>query len=189
MNPFSQYTDSQLVKSALEGQEDAFKEIYERYYKMAFRLSYRLLSHKEAAEDVTQEVFIKMARSLVQFREDASFKTWVTKIVVNSTRDYWRSHKNQHQSLNELDEERTEDLRSRSVDLSLQIRDLLTCLPEKTKEVLILVEVEGLSHAEAAKVVGCREITVSWHIHKAKKVILNYHGMTAVEVEWNTKIS
>ncbi len=165
-------SDLELVRLAREGDGFALECLFERHYPTAYRVAYRWCGSRQDAEDVAQETFIKVVRGLRTYRENSSFTTWLYRIVVNTA----------------MDLHRRSNARSRlAEDVGLQGKPEATAaadppdrdaerawsavgaLPEKQRTALLLVFGEGLSHREAAAVLGCPEVTVSWRIHQARK--------------------
>src|SRR2546426_24744 len=79
----SQDSDGELVARYLRGDGSAFDELVLRHRLAVYRLAYRLLGNHEEADDVSQEAFLRAYRALPGFRGDASFRTWITRIVIN----------------------------------------------------------------------------------------------------------
>jgi len=127
---------------------------------------------KQDAEDITQEVFITLARKLNCFGHRSSFKTWLFRITINAATDFLRKR-----NRNRLYETPITDWESTGNPVpspeeameSRLIYEEIDKLPAKQKATLILVLSEGLSHREASKVLNCSETTISWRIHRARK--------------------
>src|SRR2546427_6622618 len=81
--PDRQDDDERLVAQFLQGDESAFDGLVTRHRQGVYRLAYRLLGNHEEADDVSQEAFLRAYRALPGFRGDASFRTWITRIVIN----------------------------------------------------------------------------------------------------------
>ena len=85
-------TDEQLVKLVLAGETDLFALLYERYYWRAFRTAYGMTGDHGAAEDLTQEIFMRAYQRLKDFRAEAAFSTWFYRLAVNHSLNYRRKH-------------------------------------------------------------------------------------------------
>src|ERR687897_13818 len=84
--------DSDLITRAAGGDAVAFQAIVERHRSMVYRVAYQFAGNHHDAEDITQEVFIKVYRSLDRFRQDAQLTSWMYRIIMNACIDYRRRH-------------------------------------------------------------------------------------------------
>jgi RNA polymerase sigma-70 factor (ECF subfamily) len=167
-------SDRELVRLAREGDSSALERLFERHYRTAYRVAYRWCGTPQDAEDVAQEAFIKVARGLSSLRESSSFTTWLYRIVVNTATDLHRRSAARIRLAEEAGRRSTTEAQAAaaapSVDCdSDRAWDAVGALPQKQRTALLLVFGEGLSHREAAAVMGCPEVTVSWRIHQARK--------------------
>jgi RNA polymerase sigma-70 factor, ECF subfamily len=87
-------TDSQLINAYLKGKKDALDILINRYLKLVYTFIFRLVGNAADAEDITQEVFVKVWRNLKQFDQQKSFKPWIFRIAKNACVDFWRRRKN-----------------------------------------------------------------------------------------------
>lgn len=164
--------DTRLIDLARAGNAKAFHDLLDRHYMTIYRMAFRFCGSQHDAEDVTQMACIKIADHLKDFKGQSAFTTWLYTLVLNTSRDWQRSQK-RHQS-GHVGLDATEDLNSgeQSPEQALSTRqqlDRVQALPEAEREALLLVFGEGLSHKQAAEVLGCAESTVSWRIHEARK--------------------
>jgi RNA polymerase sigma factor (sigma-70 family) len=162
--------DEALIRGAQAGEARAFEQLLERHYDTLFRFAYKWCGNRADAEDITQQACIKLSRSLGQFRFESAFSSWLYKVVINCARDWARSQ-NRHSSQSL---EMVEELASETVSVERQVYlwqllHQLDVLPEGIKETLLLVHAEGLTHGEAARVLGVKESTVSWRLHEFRK--------------------
>lgn len=166
-------SDKELALRAQGGSPLAFETLANRHYEMVLRTAYKWQGTKEDAEDITQDVFIKAARGIKNFRGDANIKTWLYTITVNTVKDYRKKYaiKKGREAiyLDEMDYA-AEEVKDNN---PLSAEDLFTIikneLPPKYGDALLLVHSEGLSHKEASVILKCAETTVSWRIYKAKE--------------------
>lgn len=171
MNPSEQATDeAQLVAEAASGCADAFSELFKRYYPMIHAFAYRLSLCPAEAADIAQDTFIQAARSLGGFRREASFKNWLYTIAANKGRDRHRGRVRQERLSQDW-----QALHHQEAGMAVEsagamaVRGALATLGLDLREAVTLVYYEGLSHAEAARILGCAETTVSWRIFRAKQ--------------------
>ena len=166
------YTDAELVGLAQSGHENAFENLVKRYYRAVYGLAFKYCRIKEDAEDITQEVFIILARKLNSFRHRSSFKTWLFRITINASTDFLRKRSRNRSFETPITNWESTGNPVPSPEEAMESRLIykeIDKLPEKQKAALILVLSEGLSHKEASKVLNCSETTISWRIHRARK--------------------
>jgi RNA polymerase sigma-70 factor (ECF subfamily) len=164
------HDDTALITLALRGEALAFEELLGRYYSMAHALAFQWTGNAQHAEDLTQEICLKLARKLGSFKAQSSFKTWFYRMSINYAKDYLKKIKReQHRTESASDtEELGTDVQTPEKDSS-DILGLIHKLPAKIAQALLLVYVQELSHAEAGKIMQCAGSTVSWHVHQGKK--------------------
>jgi len=170
--------DIELVNRALAGNALAFEHLVKRHYQNVFRLSYKWCGVREDAEEIVQEVFVKLARKLKSFGQKSAFKTWLYRITINTAKDFIRKAavKRGYESAYAIEQGAENPGPSpRTLDAERLYR-ALSKLPEKQKDAVLLVLGEGFSHKEAARTLGCPEATVSWRIFQARKKLLKYLG-------------
>ena len=181
-----QYDEAELVAKAVGGNRPAFEALCRNNYMLVYRVSYKYSGLKEDAEDITQEVFGKLGSAITSFKGDSSFKTWLFRITANAAKDYLRKHKNrlkQDAYDESLDLPNSDDSQEDAL-FKKQVFKALSNLPEKLREAMVLVYSEGLSHADAAKICGCSESTVSWRVHEARKMLLNIKEKIKLLLSW-----
>ena len=166
------YTDAELVGLAQSGHENAFENLVRRYYRAVYGLAFKYSRIKEDAEDITQEVFVILARKLYSFKHRSSFKTWLFRITINAATDFLRKRSRNRSCETPITNGEymgNPDPSPEEVMESRLIYEEIDKLPDKQKTALILVFSEGLSHKEASKALNCSETTISWRIHRARK--------------------
>ena len=164
--------DSELVQLALSGDASAFGHLFNRHYSSVYRLAYKWCGVREDAEDIVQEVFVKLAAKLKLFGQKSAFKTWLYRITINTAKDFIRKHATKRGYETAFALEQGTDNPGSPPEEKLAAQQLyraLDRLPEKQKAAVLLVLGEGMSHNEAARVLDCREATVSWRIFQARK--------------------
>lgn len=158
-----------LIRHAQGGDIASFSELLDLHYDTIYRFAWKWCGHRANAEDIAQQACIKLAASLAQFRFQAAFTSWLYQLVVSCARDWQRAQqRHDHDALPDseptADATRTED----SIYLA-QLLKQLDELGEGMKETALLVHAEGLSHAEAGRILGVSESTISWRIHAIRK--------------------
>jgi len=152
--------DEELVRAAQGGELEAFTSLYERYLPVVYN-RVRYMIPEEDIEDVTQEVFIAVIKSLKSFRYEARFSTWLRTLVNRQVADYYRRRNPKKDWMNELpdyDPERDSGLREMSeveeVDEMIILRQALRELPEHYREVIMLRFADGMQFGEIAQLQG-----------------------------------
>lgn len=177
-------SDASLVARSLEGDLPSFEQLVVRYQNKILGYSARMLSDREEAEDVAQEVFIKAYRSLDSFRGESSFSTWIYRIATNLCIDRLRAKKRRPQSAYSLDEpfDKEEDKGGRDVpdfsgeptrvvereELRRRVREVVAEMPEKLRSVVIMCDMQGMAYEDIAKVLGCPIGTVKSRLFHAR---------------------
>ena len=174
--------DKKLVEQAAAGNARALECLVERHYDAAFRLAYRWCGRREDAEDIAQEAFVKMVRNLDRFRRQASFRTWIHRIVVNTAKDHHRrqSRRRRHETaFARQGGQNNPGPSGKDAVAAVQLQAALDRLPDRQKAAVLLVLGEGFTHKEAGRILGCSETTVSWRIFQARRKIKKLWEATA----------
>ena len=176
-------TEALLIADLCEGDETALAPLIEKYKRMVYRLAMQITKNHADAEDVMQETFLKVYRSIRTFRKDAAFETWVYRIAVNEALNFVkRRERRQERAIETTAEAEFEaDLRYRAIrasdphvyaekaELRHYVTEAVNSLSLKHRTVVILHEFEGLTHAEIASILNCSEGTVRSRLHYARK--------------------
>ena len=167
----SEASDSQLVERARGGDREAFGGLVERHYAFVHRVAYRWCGRKADAEDIAQEVCIRLARAIRDYRGGGAFTTWLYAVTLNAARDHARkcARETTKTSAYGMHALIAGQISGESDDPAEALWDAVRQLPGKQRDAVTLVYGEGVSHAVAAQAMGISETTVSWHIHEAKK--------------------
>ena len=174
--------DQALVKAAQRGDTGAFEELVARHRDKIYARAYSMMRNEEEAIDLSQEAWVKGWQRLHQFQGEASFGTWMTRIVINLCLDQLRKQKRQRtESIEELDEESGGVERQMQVvtvnptaglergELRQRIDRALGLLSHEHRTVLVLHEFEELEYKEIAKVMGCSIGTVMSRLFYARR--------------------
>lgn len=162
--------DAQLVELAREGDERAIDMLVRRHQDTAFDAAYRVVRNDDLAADVAQDAFLKALRGLESFRGDASFRTWLIRIVINTARSALRKDSGRRErSLEEMGEPRGGEDPARLAVVRSEARRIaerLDALPEKQRLAVTLRVFEGLSYKEIADACGSSEgaMRVNYHM-------------------------
>lgn len=174
-----------LIRRCKDGDEEAFRMLMERHQRGVFAVAQAMVRDAEEARDIVQEAFVRVFQGLGGFKGDASFKTWLQRIVRNLCIDRLRARKSREQALGEVEtvaegEDAVEaglvasrwgsQPQDRLLDRELgeAIHAAVARLPEKHREILVLREVEGMSYEELAETLGIPKGTVMSRLFHAR---------------------
>src|SRR5947208_145717 len=180
--------DQQMVKRARTGDMEAYDELVRRYQERIYATIYHMAANHEDANDLAQETFIKAYQALKSFKGDSSFFTWVYRIAVNKTINFLKQRKNKtHMSLNDLDfnaehdadlvaliSEKTPRREVNLIELQEKLNAAMQKLSEVHRLVVTLHDVQGLSHEEISKIMGCNTGTVRSRLFYARQQLQAY---------------
>jgi RNA polymerase sigma-70 factor (ECF subfamily) len=167
-----------LLERAIAGDASAFEQILVRHERRVLTLAWRLLGTIEDAQDAAQEVFLRIFKYLHRFDSSKPFEPWLVRMTVNVCRDYGQKRQRRRTMFVESDQpyERIEQRGSgsdphqelRSKEQSKMLHAALAELPEKERAAIVLRDIEGLSTAEVAEILGSSEPTVRSQICTAR---------------------
>jgi RNA polymerase sigma factor (sigma-70 family) len=180
--------DQQLVKRAQSGHLEAYDELIRRYQERIYATIYHMTANHEDANDLAQETFIKAYQALKSFKGDSSFFTWVYRIAVNKTINFLKQRKNKtHMSLNDLDfnaehdpdlvalvSDKTPRRDVNLIELQEKLNGAMLKLSEIHRLVVTLHDVQGLSHEDISKIMGCNTGTVRSRLFYARQQLQAY---------------
>ena len=171
----SQPTDADLIRRCRRGDQDAYRQLVERYESRAYWLAHQLVGNAESARDIAQEAFLRVYRNIERFDTSRNFYTWLYQIVTNLSIDHLRRSSRQKpldlEGLGGVPDGRPEPgAHSARGELRLRVERTLDRLPEKYKAVLVLRDIQGFSCLEVAEIVGCNNATARWRLHRARKM-------------------
>lgn len=157
----------------MKKEEEIFKEIYHSNYESVMRLCLGYLGgDKDKADDLTQEVFIKVWDNLNRFREESKISTWIYRITVNTCLARIRKSKRNIKT-NHIDE-LTEIQQPSAVDREEMFKSLYLCINRlsETNKAIILLELEGLPQKEIAEIIGLKHEAIRTRIHRIKNELI-----------------
>ncbi|MGI9549596.1 MAG: RNA polymerase sigma factor [Aurantibacter sp.] len=168
--------DQFYITKILNGDDTAFAVLVNRYKNMVFTLAMQMLKNREEAEEISQDTFIKIFKSLDKFKGDSKFSTWVYRIAYNSCLDRIKTYKRQYATvgIDEFTENQVKtletafDLMERS-DREKSVKECLHRLPEDDCVLITLFYYEELSLEEISKVIGIDPNNVKVKLFRARK--------------------
>jgi RNA polymerase sigma-70 factor (ECF subfamily) len=163
--------DRRLATGCATGDTKVFEEVYRRFGEPMKSVAWSHLGNASDAEDAVQETFLKIHRAATTFTGEASFSTWAYRILVNTCYDALRRRKRRVEETNLDDTPETAERTAPNVDDTKRIalRRMLDELPEQRRAVFTLFEIEGLSHAEIAAILGISEGNSKWILFATRK--------------------
>jgi RNA polymerase sigma-70 factor (ECF subfamily) len=174
--------DAELVERAVRGDREAFGLLVERHYDFVHAVAWRWSGNVSDAEDIAQDVCVRLGSAIRGFRGTSRFRTWLYTLTLNAARDHRRRQARDARNLHAYasDPAALAGAAAEEQDRQEALWAAVRALPGKQCDAVLLVYAEGLSHAAAADVLGCSEATVSWHVHEARKRLKTLLGKEAV---------
>jgi RNA polymerase sigma-70 factor, ECF subfamily len=177
--------ERRLVRKLRERDERAFRELIEQYGDRVYNLTYRMLGDRQEAEDVAQEVFITVFKSIDSFRGDSKLSTWLYRVTANHcknrikylARRYDRSKAEYDDGIDRdrataaytaPNPSRKPDEQMEGMELELQLQGAIADLDEEHRLLVVLRDVEELSYDEICQITGLPEGTVKSRLHRAR---------------------
>lgn len=168
--------DQYYITATIKGDAKAFAVLVDRYKHMVFTLALKVLKNKEEAEEVSQDVFIKVYQSLQSFKGDSKFSTWLYKIAYYKSLDYLKKQK---RSLHTSSIDSTMEYHLPSVENTLDgletnerkliIKNAIDKLPEEDAVIITLYYFEELSLKEIAEILKKETNTVKVRLYRSRK--------------------
>lgn len=176
-------TEALLIDHLREGDDTALAPLVDKYKRMVHRLALQITKNQEDANDVMQETFIKVYQSIHTFRQEAAFETWIYRIAVNEALNFVKRRERRRESplsttdeaeydpsvLHRVEMANDPQINAEKAELRHWVTKAVNSLSLKHRIVVILHELEGLTHAEIASIINCSEGTVRSRLHYARK--------------------
>lgn len=184
----SQASDEELVRLICLGKRELFAHLVGRYQKSVYHIVQGILENAADSEEVLQESFLKALQHIAEFRGEAQFRTWLTRIAINEARMRLRKYRAKlHDSIDDTADNPT-DLRPRELrdwrpnpeetlaeaELASLLERAIRALPRIYREVLLLRDVEHLSNEETAQVLGISLAATKARLLRARLMMRDY---------------
>ena len=180
--------DAALVARAQSGEHSAFDTLMIKYRERIYGVVYNMTANRDDAADITQDAFIKAFSSIQRFQGKSSFFTWLYRIAVNTALSHIKKNRKRrffsfenlhedagHETAVEVLSAKTKTEKNVLLgELQEKLNEALQKLSPKHRTVVVLYEIDGLSHAEIADIVGCSQGTVRSRLHYAKQQLQSY---------------
>ena len=170
-------TDAELVARTRRGDKEAFGDLYERYQDALFRYVYYRVGNQRDAEDLTEEVFLKVWESIGRFRGDAAFRSWVYRIAHNMVIDHYRTRKDSvalSQGGVVAEEQAGVERQLLAKERATLLAKAISSLSPLHQQVLILRFIDGFSTEEVAEILERETGTIRVLQHRALKAASAY---------------
>jgi len=172
-------SDAQLVRLCLRGDGPSWEELVRRHSRRVYNLCYRFTGNSTSAEDLSQEVFLKIFRTLASYQSaQGAFPTWLTSVTRNLLVDHYRRTRRDRitdsieDAMPQLEEkhspERTPDRFAQASELSTQLQRGLSRLSPELREAVVLRDLQGLDYGEIRTVLQVPEGTVKSRINRGR---------------------
>jgi RNA polymerase sigma-70 factor (ECF subfamily) len=166
-----------LIERCLKGDERAWEQIVRQHWRRVFNVAYKFVGRHDEAEDLTQDVFLKVFKSLATFDRRANFQTWLVSVSRNLCIDHYRSVRKERETINR--DVNADDLSPQSVeisahvalerlDLAQELRRALRELPETLRTAVVMRDIQELSYQEIADRMQLPEGTVKSRINRGR---------------------
>ncbi|MCZ6819732.1 MAG: RNA polymerase sigma factor [Calditrichaeota bacterium] len=166
--------DSALLQGCRRGDRQAQRALYDQYKDWVFGIAYRMSNHQQQAEDITQEVFIRLFRKIDSFRGDSAFSSWLYRLAMNVCINHLKKEKKYRERiLNELSNSQNQNTsfakgEKPTFDMKPYLEKAIRALPEGYRAVFVLYQIEGYGHREIARMLNISEGTSKSQLHKAR---------------------
>ena len=166
-----------LIEQCLAGDQAAWEQIVRQHWRKVFNVAYKFVGKHDEAEDLTQDIFLKIFKALKTFDRRANFQTWIISISRNLCIDHYRSVRKERQTIardvdsNDLQPATTERgpyAQAEHQDLRAQLRQALETLPVTLRTAVVLRDLQELSYQEIADRLGLPEGTVKSRINRGR---------------------
>jgi RNA polymerase sigma-70 factor, ECF subfamily len=181
-----------LIRRLQQRDEKAFEEVVRLYQHKVFNLVYRMLGNREEAEDVAQEVFVTVFKSIDSFRGEAKFSTWLYRIAANHCKNRMKYlGRRSYKATGELDEAAEREIQAspngamrphvdgpdavlEGLQLERMVQDGIASLEEEHRSLIVLRDVEDLSYEEIGSITGLADGTVKSRLHRARMALKDF---------------
>ena len=168
----------ELIERSKKGDSDSFKRLYELYLKRVFHICLKMLGDERLAMETTQDVFVKIYKSLKGFNAESNLNTWIYRICMNHCLDVLKMKKrNRLVSLEDIENvpglevEKTPEEIHIKIQRSEIIKSAIEKLKPKIRETVVLRYLDELSYSEIAEIIGCSMGTVSSRLNTGNQIL------------------
>jgi len=171
--------DQEIIQKCLEGEKEAFNELVTKYGRRVFNLSYRLVGNRETAEELAQDIFLRVYVKLASFRGDSSFYTWLYRVGINLWKSKYAGGRTflgfslsegtrQLEDPSPLPQEQLIKKEEKEI-----VQEAINQLPSAYKVVIVLRDIEDKNYAEIAQILRLPKGTVKSRIARGRESLRN----------------
>ncbi len=179
-----------ILERAKDGDLRAFHEIYKSSSGFVYSLAMRMIQNTTDAEEVTQDVFVKIYKSLKQYEGRSSFKTWIYRITMNTVINFCKKRSSDQKKKNELLAEKQDVHSENQAKKNLMqetteqaLKEILVCLNEDQRACILLREIEGLDYQQIADTLKINLNTVRSRLKRARETMIIFARQKGVQNE------
>jgi len=169
--------DESVIEACQQGDREAFRVLFETYKDRVFSIAvYSFSGDEAAANDVSQQIFLKLMTTIGQFRGDSAFTTWLYRLVVNTCTDEHRKRRrflafDESIPMSKLEDRRPQEKLLAKLEVADSVQAAIKELRPKLRMAILLKYVEGLSYEEIAGVLGCSKGTVASRLNRGHQTL------------------
>src|ERR1700704_398300 len=177
-----------VIRACQQGDREAFRQLFEAYKDRVFSIACYSLGNEAAADDVTQQIFVKLFTRIGQFRGDSEFTTWLYRLGINSCLDERRRQRRflpveGFTQMSKAIYRKSPETGYERREIAGSVREAIGGLKPKMRLPIMLKYIEGLSYEEIAGVLGCSKGTVASRLNRAHKALAKRLGHLRGELE------
>ena len=167
--------DRELVQRCQKGERQAQYELYRRYKDRVYNIAYRMSNNRQEAEDISQNIFLRVFDKIDSFRGEAAFSSWLYRLAMNVCINHFHSDKKRKEkfpgTLSDLQNANSPALKAKEARPHLKpyLEKAIRALPAGYRMVFILYDIEGYPHHEICKMMNISEGTSKSQLHRARK--------------------
>ncbi|MDE6434396.1 MAG: RNA polymerase sigma factor [Lachnospiraceae bacterium] len=164
----SSMDEKALIRKLKKGDSESLNRIFDAYYDKVYGYCYRHLNHRENAQDMTQEVFLRVCRNISDYRHYGKFENYLYVIAANLLKDHYR--KKQLLPLEDIVIKETEPGFARAEN-TLIVTEALRKLPEQEREIIVLRYYQELKIKDIARILDLKLSTTKYHLKRAQEML------------------
>jgi RNA polymerase sigma-70 factor, ECF subfamily len=181
--------DGQVIKACQRGDREAFRMLFEAYKDRVFSIAVFSIGDRAIADDVTQQIFLKLFTAIGQFRGESEFTTWLYRMVVNACLDERRRRRRlvawgETVAIRNPSEKKPQERQYARQEIAEAVRTAISQLKPKFRVPILLKYIEGMSYDEIASVMGCSKGTVASRLNRGHGELAKRLAYLRNEATW-----